>query len=175
MYCHWLLGWFHHWSDNKTVYFLKESNCPSKGEFTTDEELTLTLPPIQVNTGVFLPPLVTIETRWECRSLLVTDASSAFGARPLHEALWQRKVCDVICRATNADWHWKVNCNWNMSYLGIFKGHWWGIELIAESTDDLPCTHHCLCFKPRGGGFCSLFKAYWKIKIGFSALSETIC
>lgn len=46
--------------------------------------LALTMPPIQVSTGLLLPPLVTRETRRVCMSLLDIDASSALGARPLH-------------------------------------------------------------------------------------------
>lgn len=54
-------------------------------------ELALTVPPSHVSTGLSSPPLVTRETRRECRSPLVTDASSAFGARSLHKAWRQRQ------------------------------------------------------------------------------------
>lgn len=47
-------------------------------------QLALTMPPIQVNTGFLLPPLVTRETSRVCTSLLGIDASSALRARPLH-------------------------------------------------------------------------------------------
>lgn len=52
-------------------------------------KLASTTPPIQVSTGLLLPPLVTRETRLVCTSLLVIDASSALGARSLHET-WRR-------------------------------------------------------------------------------------
>lgn len=52
-------------------------------------QLASTMPPIQVNTGLLVPPLVTRETRRVCTSLLGIDASSALGARPLHMT-WRR-------------------------------------------------------------------------------------
>lgn len=44
------------------------------------------MPPNQVNTGSFSPPLVTRETSREWRSLFVIEASSASGARFLQKA-----------------------------------------------------------------------------------------
>lgn len=102
--------------------------------------LAWTMPPIQVSTGLLLPPLVTRETRRVCTSLLDIDASSALGARLLHVTWRQGKEKFEI-------YFLKLQtirgpCVFlQVTHLCVLEGQWCGVELITLSTYDFPFTY----------------------------------